>query len=481
MLKGGLPTATTYYKKHKISKGETIAQSLKERFDYGQNPDKTEGGELISSYGCDHMTADAEFLLSKAKYKAATGREQRRDADVLCYQIRQSFKPGEITPEEANRIGYETAMRWTKGKYQFFVCTHIDKEHIHNHIYYNSTAYDRSRKFRNFIGSSFALRRLSDRVCLEHDLSVITNPKLHSKGRYLHYGQWLRDNQKLSQKEQIRLAIDAALTERPKDFADFLRRMETAGIQVKHGRGGVISFLVPGQQRAARFRASTLGDGYGPEDVQAVIDGKAPTRTATARKAPAPRRVNLLIDIQERMRQGKGPAYERWAKVYNLKQMAAALQYLKEHQLFEYDDLAAKTDAATEQFHTLAGDIQQTEAELSRVSDLMAAVVQYAKTRPAFDGYKAAKYSRKYLAEHEAELADYRAAKATMAELLGGEKLPKMDVLKEKRRQLAARKKALYLEYRKAQQDMRELVAVKGSVDHLRGLTDSQRNKEQAR
>ena len=114
-------------KKHKISKGETIAQSLKERFDYGQNPDKTEGGELISSYGCDHMTADAEFLLSKAKYKTATGREQRRDADVLCYQIRQSFKPGEITPEEANRIGYETAMRWTKGKYQFFVCTHTDK------------------------------------------------------------------------------------------------------------------------------------------------------------------------------------------------------------------------------------------------------------------------------------------------------------------------------------------------------------------
>ena len=436
---------------------------------------------MISSYGCDHMTADAEFLLSKAKYKAATGREQRRDADVLCYQIRQSFKPGEITPEEANRIGYETAMRWTKGKYQFFVCTHIDKEHIHNHIYYNSTAYDRSRKFRNFIGSSFALRRLSDRVCLEYDLSVITNPKLHSKGRYLHYGQWLGENQKLSQKEQIRLAIDAALTERPEDFADFLRRMETAGIQVKHGRGGVISFLVPGQQRAARFRASTLGDGYGPEDVQAVIDGKAPTRKATARRAPAPRRVNLLIDIQERMRQGKGPAYERWAKVYNLKQMAAALQYLKEQQLYEYDDLAAKTDAATERFHALAGDIQQTEAELSRVSDLMAAVVQYAKTRPVFDGYKAAKYSRKYLAEHEAELADYRTAKAMMGELLGGEKLPKMAELKEKRRQLAARKKVLYTEYRSAQEEMRQAVAVKANIDHLLGVTDGQRKKEQER
>ena len=279
---------------------------MKDRFDYGLNPEKL---GAVSSYLCDPATAHAEFMLVKNQYQGETDR--RAGHGALCYQIRQAFPPGEVTAEEANRIGYETAMRWTKGKYQFFVCTHIDKEHIHNHIYYNSTAYDRSRKFRNFISSSFALRRLSDRVCLEHDLSVIANPKLHSKGRYLHYGQWLGENQKLSQKEQICLAIDAALTEHPEDFADFLRRMEAAGIQVKHGRGGVISFLVPGQQRAARFRASTLGDGYGPEDVQAVIDGKAPTRKAPMRRTPTPRRVNLLIDIQERMRQGKGPAYER--------------------------------------------------------------------------------------------------------------------------------------------------------------------------
>lgn len=471
-----MPTATTYLKSHKRADKRTALQSLKDRFDYGLNPEKL---GAVSSYLCDPATAHAEFMLVKNQYQGETDR--RAGHGALCYQIRQAFPHGEVTAEEANRIGYETAMRWTKGKYQFFVCTHIDKEHIHNHIYYNSTAYDRSRKFRNFIGSSFALRRLSDRVCLEHDLSVITNPKLHSKGRYLHYGQWLRDNQKLSQKEQIRLAIDAALTERPKDFADFLRRMETAGIQVKHGRGGVISFLVPGQQRAARFRASTLGDGYGPEDVQAVIDGKAPTRTATARKAPAPRRVNLLIDIQERMRQGKGPAYERWAKVYNLKQMAAALQFLRERQLTDYAALSAKTDGAVDRFHRLSDELRATETELAHTSELMGAVVRYAKTRPVFDGYKAARYSRKYLAEHEAELADYRAAKAAMNELLGGAKLPKMDALKEKCRALAARKKKLYAEYRKAQQEMRELVAVKGSVDHLRGLTNNQRNKEQAR
>ena len=153
----------------------------------------------MSSYLCDPATAHAEFMVVKNQYEGETDRKAERGA--LCYQIRQAFPQGEVTAEEANHIGYETAMRWTKGKYQFFVCTHIDKDHIHNHIYYNSTAYDRSRKFRNFIGSTFALRRLSDRVCLEHDLSVISNPKLHSKGRFLHYGQWLGGDQKLSYKE----------------------------------------------------------------------------------------------------------------------------------------------------------------------------------------------------------------------------------------------------------------------------------------
>ena len=340
------PTATTYFKAHHISKGETIAASLKDRFDYGQNPEKTQGGELISSYECDHQTADAEFLLSKARYKAITGREQKRDADVLCYQIRQAFKPGEITPEEANRIGYETAMRWTKGKYAFFVATHTDRHHIHNHIYYNSTSLDCSRKFRDFRGTARAVRRLSDRVCLENALSVVEHPKPHSQGRVLQYGQWLGAGRQPSYQARLRAAIVAALEQRPADFAAFLRLMEAAGYKVTHGRGGVVSFLVPGQDRATRLRASTLGAGFGPEDIRAVIAGERPIpelppdAPATRDTVPPARRVNLIIDIQERLHQGKGPGFERWAKVYNLKQMAAALQYLQEHGLTDYDALA---------------------------------------------------------------------------------------------------------------------------------------------
>ena len=383
---------------HHISKGETVAQSLKDRFDYGQNPDKTQGGELISSYECDHQTADAEFLLSKAKYKAVTGREQKREADVLCYQIRQSFAPGEITPEEANRVGYETAMRWTKGNHAFFVATHTDKKHIHNHIYYNPITLDYTRKFRDFWRSARALRRLSDRVCLENHLSVIQHPKLHSQGCFLHYGQWLGEKPPSAQ-QRVRLAIIAALEKKPADFAAFLRLMEESGFAVKRGRGGVVSFLAPGNDKYTRLRASTLGPGFDPEDIRAVI----------------------------------------------------------------------------------AEEIQSTEAALSRTSELMGAVVDYAKARPVFDGYKAARYSKKYLAEHEAELATYRAARATMSELLCGEKLPKMDVLKKQRQELAEKKKALYAEYRQAQRDMREAVAVKANIDHLLGLTDGRDDKEQTR
>ena len=399
---------------------------------------------------------------------------------MLCYQIRQSFRPGVITPEEAIRVGYETAMRWTKGKHAFFVATHTDRQHIHNHIYYNSTTLDYTGKFRDFFRSAAALRRLSDRVCLEHDLSVIQNPKIHSKGRFLHYGQWGGERPPSAQ-QRVRLAIVEALGKQPADFAAFLRLMEESGFAVKRGRGGVISFLAPGQDKYTRLRASVLGPGFDPDAIRAVIAGERPIPELPKDGPAPPRRVNLIIDIQERMAQGKGPAYERWAKVYNLKQMAAALMFLQEHQLTEYDQLAAQADGTAQRFHALAGELRQTEADLAKTSALMEAVVQYAKSRPVFEGYKAARYSRKYLAQHESELADYRAAKATMSDLLGGAKLPKMDTLKKERRALSEKKKALYAEYRKAQADMRQAVAVKANIDHLLGHSDGRENKAQER
>jgi len=470
--------ATTRLITHHISKVETISQSLSDRFDYGQNPEKTQQGEWVSAYQCDAKTADAEFMLSKAKYKAVTGREQKKDADVLCYQIRQAFVPGEITPEEANRIGYETAMRWTKGKHAFFVATHIDRKHIHNHVYFNSTSLDCTKKFRNFWNSSFALRRLSDRICLENGLSYIEHPKQHSKGKYKHYGEWLGDGKPLSWKGKLKVQIDACLVEKPPDMDAFLQSMAAAGFEVKQRRGGVISFRAEGQERFTRLRSSTLGEGYGQEDIQAIIEGRA--ILPQGRGKPV-RKVNLIIDIQSRMRTGKGPAYERWAKVFNIKQMAATLQYLQEKDLLEYEQLEKRATEAADHFHVLSDKIKAAEAAAYTNADLMTATVDYAKTRAVFEEYKAAKYSRKYYAEHEADIELHRAVRATFQRILSGVKLPKMDALKQERQRLAAEKRSAYKEYRAVRKDMQELITAKQNIDYLFGLTDAQKNKEMER
>ena len=469
--------ATTRLIKHHTSRGQSIAASMKDRFDYGQNPDKTDSGALVAAYMCDPLTADAEFALAKAKYLASTGRTQKRDADVLCYQIRQSFLPGEVDGETALKIGYDLALRWTKGNHAFFVVAHIDRPHPHIHIYYNSTSLDCTRKFRDYLGSARALQRLSDRICLENNLSVIEKPRLRSQGNYRHYGEWLGSNRPPTFQERLKAAIDAALSSQPQDFPAFLALMREAGYEHKWVRGGGISFRTQGQQRFTRLRASTLGDGYGLEDIQAIIAGR--TSLPQGRTSQSVRKVNLVIDIQEKMRAGKGPAYARWATVYNLKQMAAALQYLQENNLMAYEDLASKAETATDRYHSLSGSLRDTEAAMNRNAGLKAAIVDYARTLPIFLEYQAQKYSNRYLAEHEADITVYRAAQATMRQLLGGQRLPKIDALKDEWQTLLAAKRSGYRQYRAAQKDMREVVAVKANIDHLLGITGRDINKEQ--
>lgn len=456
------------------NEGESIAEAIRDCLDYGKNPEKTEDGKYISSYECDPATVTAEFLLAKASYKAMTGREQKKDSDVLCYQIRQSFYPGEITPEEANRISYELAMRWTKGRHAFIVTTHTDKQHIHSHIYYNSTTLDCTRKFRNFWGSSFALRRLSDRLCLENGLSIVENPKPRSKGKFRNYGEWQAGQKKpLTYQDRLRAAIDTALAKKPADFPAFLSLMEQAGYEVKQRRGA-ISFRAPGQERFTRLRSDTLGEGYSETDIRAALSG------SRQRPGQPRQKINLAIDIQSRL-QGKGPGYERWAKVFNLKQMAAALAYLQDNGLTDYEQLEQKATAATEHFHKLSDQIKSTEAALHTNMELKAATVQYAKTRPVFEKYKASKYSKKFLAEHEADIELYRAACADFKAILGGAKLPKMDTLKEEGRKLSEQKKKLYAEYRKTKADMQEVTTIKANIDYLLGYSEPGRKKEQER
>ena len=270
-------------------KNQSIAYTVHKRINYAINPAKTLGGELVMTYGCDPATAANEMLLTKRAYADFTGREIP-DSDVLLYQIRQSFKPGEVTPEQAQQIGYELAMSWTKGKHQFVVATHIDHAHIHTHIIHNATKIDARHKYRNFLGSSFALRRASDRLCLENGLSIVEKPKPSRT----HYGKWLGDKKKLSFQDKLRLAIDASLAEKPKDYDAFLKLMKEAGYEYKDGKQP--GFRGPGQKKFTRLRS--LKDGYSQGDILSIIVGEkelSPARKE-AKKIQA-QRVNLLVDI----------------------------------------------------------------------------------------------------------------------------------------------------------------------------------------
>jgi hypothetical protein len=208
--------------------GRSVAKSLGERTDYAKNPEKTEKGDLVTTYQCDPFTVDEEFMLQKRQYNQITGKSQY--SDVIAYQIRQSFKPGEVTADEANRIGYELALRFTKGKYSFIVATHTDRAHIHNHVVFNSTSIDGTRKFKDFWRSGLALQKLSDLICLEHGLSVIERKPYDEREKRMKYPV----------REGIRglicQDIDEVLSKKPKDFDAFLEELKKAGYEIKKER-----------------------------------------------------------------------------------------------------------------------------------------------------------------------------------------------------------------------------------------------------
>ena len=321
--------ATTSIMPLHTGKGRSVRRAIQDSINYVKNPAKTDEGRLVTSYQCNGEIADAEFLLAKRQYIAATGRVRGKD-DIIAYHLRQSFVPGEITPEEANRLGQELARRFTKGNHAFIVCTHIDKAHVHNHIIWNAVNLDCDRKFRNFLGSTRAVRRLSDTICIENGYSIVENPKPHSKS----YNKWLGDAAKPSHRETLRLAIDRALEQKPTDLDTLLAELKKSGCIVER-RGKHITLCAPGWKKPVRL--CSLGEGYTQEDLIAVLAG---TREHTPCKvpaaAPAAPKVNLLVDIQAKLQAGKGKGYERWAKVFNLKQMAQTMAYLSEHDLLDY-------------------------------------------------------------------------------------------------------------------------------------------------
>ena len=365
-----------------IVRDRTLAESLKERMDYTEDELKTEQKRYISTYGCDIETADEEFLLSHREYHANV--RDIRKKEIIAYQIRQSFKPGEITPEKANEIGYELAMRFTKGDYAFTVCTHTDKEHIHNHIVFNAISMDGKKKFRNFYYSGIAVRRISDILCFENGLSIIKPApyaERKKKGRY----------------------------SRTKNYTD--------------------------------------------------------------------KKLEFIKDIESKVLAGKGKGYVNWAKRFNAKQMAKTILFLQEHKISSYEELKAITDERSGKVRQLMDSMKAKEALLAENKKYQKAIVDYGRTRKTFVAYKKSGYSKKFYAEHEAELLIYKAAEEVYKNA-PGRKIPPMQELRDEYGRILAEKKSEFLEYAQIKKDMNEYLIAKKNLELLYQQEEEKKERE---
>ena len=469
--------ATTRIIPMHLNKGKSIRQCLSERLDYGKNPEKTEMGQLVSSYACDPDTADAEFALSKREYFQLTGRKQ--DSDVIAYQVRQSFRPGEITPEEANRIGYEFAERFLKGKHAFIVCTHTDKHHIHNHIYWNSTDLDCTRKFKNFWGSTRAVRQLSDLICVQHRLSVIENPKFHG----MSYNRWQGDAEKLSHRDRLCFDMDEALAKKPHDFDGFLALMEQAGYTVKKGKN--IAFSHPRQKR--NIRMSSLPDDYREDAIREVMSGKRIHKIRKRRSPLAEQSAQLVSNLEQKRNQGRGRYYDTAIQNQITKQQAKALLYYQQHGFSSMDDFSAFCDSVTEmkkRRDELSAKIVADEKRMSEISVLQKHITNYSKTRKVYEDYKASGYNRDYFNAHADEIKLHKASKRAFDELIPTDtsgktadshtkKLPSMKQLRTEYAELIQEKKTAYQEYYKAKNEYRELLTFQANLADLFGIENA--------
>ena len=433
-----------------VNKGKTIAQCLTERLDYSQNPIKTEKGELITAYACDPGTAAMEFLLSKRQYQQITGQEY--EGNIIAYQIRQSFKPGEITPEEANKLGYELAMRFTKGNHAFTVSTHTDKAHIHNHIIFNSTTLDCSQKFKNFFYSGLALQRLSDILCFENGYSIIEKRPYAERSKRLEYPK------RHTIRNEIRSMLDDQIRRKPKDWEDFLRLLEADGYEIKRGK----HIALKGRAQKRFIRLDSLGEGYSADALKAKID-HANVRGTNRQPEPA---IDLLIDIQTRAL-GKGAGYEHWAKGFNLKQTAKTLLFLQQHDIHSYEELERLTNEAVTGADQLLASIKEKDARIKEIEALRQHIFDYSKTRKIYLEYKQLPNAKKaeFYELHRAEIELQEAARAAFDALPEGSKLPTVKELTEERSRLIKERQAEYAEYRKARSERTEFIRAKQNAD----------------
>ncbi|SCJ03911.1 Relaxase/Mobilisation nuclease domain [uncultured Butyricicoccus sp.] len=442
-----------------VTKIKPIKSTLSKALDYIQNPDKTDGKMLVSSFGCSYETADIEFeyTLSQALQKG----------NNLAFHLIQSFEPGEVDYETAHKIGKQLADAVTKGQHEYVLTTHIDKGHVHNHIIFCAVNFVDHHKYNSNKRSYYGIRNMSDRLCRENGLSVIV-PKKGNKGKS--YAEYQEEKTGTSWKGKLKIAVDALIPQ-VSSFEELLQRLQAAGYEIKPGK--YVSCRAPGQERFTRLK--TLGADYTEEAIRERIAGK---RTRAAKALRADRGVSLLIDIENSIKATQSRGYEQWAKIHNLKQAAKTMNFLTEHKIEQYADLTAKIAEIQSESEQAADALKGVEKRLSDIALIIKNVSMFQKTKPAYDAYRRARNKKSYRAAHERGIILHEAsAKALKA--AGVSKLPNVAALQAEYEKLQAQKEALYADYGKLKKQVREYDIIKQNIDSiLRQEKEPEREKE---
>lgn len=432
-----------------VTKIKAIRGTLSKAIAYILNPEKTDEKLLVSSYGCASETAAREFEWTR-KIAEQKGMNPVR---IIARHVIQSFEIGEVTPELAHEIGKQFADEILGGKYEYVLTTHIDKDHVHNHLIFNAVDFMDYHAYKSYKRIYYDMREVSDRLCKENGLSVI--PPSQNKG--MGYKEYTEAKRGTSWKQKLKQTIDR-LVITAKDYDDFLRLMQEAGYEIKTGK--YISFRAEGQERFTRSK--TIGENYTEERIKERIAGRTPRRS---QRQATPKGISLIGDIQERIRLIDSKGYEHKAKLTILKEAARTLNYLTENNLLQYADLEKKVEDVHSSYDRTGKELKGVEARLREVQPLIKNISNYQRLKPVYDAFQRAKDKPSFKAKHEAELVIFEAARSTLLAMQGDEKLPSLKTLQAEQQRLLEEQQRLYDERVKLKKEVKQIETIKSNVD----------------
>ena len=432
-----------------VTKIKAIRGTLSKAIAYILNPEKTDEKLLVSSYGCASETAAREFEWTR-KIAEQKGMNPVR---IIARHVIQSFEIGEVTPELAHEIGKQFADEILGGKYEYVLTTHIDKDHVHNHLIFNAVDFVDYHAYKSYKRIYYDMREVSDRLCKDNGLSVI--PPSQNKG--MGYKEYTETKRGTSWKQKLKQTIDRIVIT-AKDYDDFLRLMQEAGYEIKTGK--YISFRAKGQERFTRSK--TIGENYTEERIKERIAGRTPRRS---QRQTTPKGISLIGDIQERIRLIDSKGYEYKAKLTILKEAARTLNYLTENNLLQYADLEKKVEDVHSSYDRIGKELKGVEARLREVQPLIKNISNYQRLKPMYDAFQKAKDKPGFKAKHEAELVIFEAARSTLLAMQGDEKLPSLKTLQAEQAQLFEEQERLYAERNRFKKEAKQIETIKSNVD----------------